>query len=101
VSQSDWIANVRWPELSGYADVGSTVNVFANDRLIVQTTAAATGAWSVVSSSLDDGVYKLATEVRTVGGGVPPKFPGVSINMTLLLVAPHLSHPPQHPLSRT
>ncbi|MFM2431187.1 MAG: hypothetical protein RLZZ511_2400 [Cyanobacteriota bacterium] len=70
VSQNDWITNVRRPELSGYADVGSTVNVLANDRLIAQTTASATGAWSVVTSSLDDGVYKLTTEVRTVGGGV-------------------------------
>jgi hypothetical protein len=46
-------------------------------KRITQTTTS-TGAWSVVTSSLDDGVYKLATKVRTmvsdrpevVGGGV-------------------------------
>jgi hypothetical protein len=57
------------------------VNVLANDRLIAQTTVSATGAWSVVTSSLDDGVYKLATEVRTIGGGVIKQNVGRSLTI--------------------
>jgi hypothetical protein len=68
-SPNDWITNVRNPGISGVTDAGNQVSLFANNRLIGQTTAATTGIWSIVSSALDDGVYNLSTQVKTTTGG--------------------------------
>jgi Bacterial Ig-like domain/FG-GAP-like repeat len=88
-SQSDWITKERRPELSGMADAGSTVSLFANNVLIGQTQAStATGAWSLVANSLDDGVYSLSTQVKTLGGGVIKQ--NVARQLTIDGTAPQL-----------
>jgi Bacterial Ig-like domain len=90
VSQSDWITKERRPELSGMADAGSTVSLFANNTLLIgQTKASATGAWSLVADSLDDGVYSLSTQVNTLGGGVIRQ--NVARKLTIDGTAPELT----------
>jgi Bacterial Ig-like domain/Calpain family cysteine protease len=67
-SQSDWITRERRSALSGVAEAGSQVSLFANNALIGTTTATTAGTWSILGNALDDGVYTLSTQIKTTTG---------------------------------
>jgi Bacterial Ig-like domain/FG-GAP-like repeat len=67
-SNSDWITNVRAPSFAGVTSAGSTVSLFGNNQLIGETKATANGTWSIVTTTLDDGIYDISQKVTNTAG---------------------------------
>jgi Bacterial Ig-like domain/FG-GAP-like repeat len=67
-SNSDWITNVRAPSFAGVTSAGSTVSLFGNNQLIGETKVAANGTWSIVTTTLDDGIYDISQKVTNTAG---------------------------------
>ncbi|MFO0424059.1 MAG: Ig-like domain-containing protein, partial [Planctomycetia bacterium] len=76
-SNSDRVTNVTSPAFTGTAEPGSTVSVIVNKRTIGTAVAnATTGAFTVVSSALRPGAYRVsAVAVDAAGNRSQPTAP--------------------------
>ncbi len=81
--------NNATPTISGTSGASVTVNLYQAATLIGTTTASAGGTWSIVSSSLSDGVYSLTAKAVNPAGQVSTASTAVSL--TINTVTPTVS----------
>ena len=81
-SNSDRITNVTTPTLSGTSEPGATVKLFAGAGQVGSTVAnAVTGAYSVTSSALGDGVHSFKVTATDSAGNASALSPGTSVTI--------------------
>ena len=71
VSAADGITNVKTPTIAGMAEAGATVRLYdTNGTTILGTTIAdaITGAWSITSTTLSNGVHSLTAKATDIAG---------------------------------
>ncbi|MBL4608932.1 MAG: hypothetical protein JKY01_14035 [Pseudomonadales bacterium] len=82
------------PTVSGTAEVGSTVSVYADASIICNTTTDGSGNWSCTSSNLGDASYSLTASSSDIAGNDSAASVAVSITIdTTAPVAPMISSP--------
>ena len=64
----DAVTNAKAVTLRGTAEPGAVVKVYDRGAEVAQTTADATGAWSVTASNLGDGAHSFTTTVVDEAG---------------------------------
>ncbi len=73
VSQADDITNVAAPTVTGQADPSATVTLYDGTNVVGTGVAdAATGAWSITTTQLADGVHDLTATAVNATGVVSP-----------------------------
>jgi hypothetical protein len=88
-SKADAITNITTPHLSGSAEAGSTVTLFDNGvALAVSAVADATGAWSLNSSALLDGVHNLTVKATDAAGNVSAASPALALTVDTVIAQP-------------
>ncbi|MEQ7798604.1 Ig-like domain-containing protein [Pedobacter sp. ASV1-7] len=81
-SSSDNITNVTTPVIKGTAETGATVTLYDTDGTTVLGTAvAASGNWSITSTTLSSGSHTLTAKARDIAGNIGVASAGLSITI--------------------
>jgi GTP:adenosylcobinamide-phosphate guanylyltransferase len=86
LSNSDNVTSVTAPVVSGKAEAGATVSLFEGDTKLGTAVADASGAWSITSSALADGVHHLTASTSALTGVVSQ--PSAALVVTIDTAAP-------------
>lgn len=70
VLKSNTVVETNKVQLSGTAEVGSTVNVFDGANLVGMGTTGTNGSWSITTSALSSGSHTLTAKATDVAGNV-------------------------------
>ena len=62
--------NNSTPTITGNAEAGSTVKLYNGSTLLGSATADSNGAFSITSSTLNDGTYSLTSTATDIGGNI-------------------------------
>ncbi|OBV38943.1 Ig-like domain-containing protein, partial [Janthinobacterium psychrotolerans] len=89
-SNSDRITSITTPTISGSAENLSTITVYDSDGTTVlgTTTANGSGAWSIPSSTLADGVHNLTVKATDAAGNTSVVSSALQITIATVGVAP-------------
>jgi hypothetical protein len=69
-SSTDNVTSDSTPALDGTAKAGSSVDVFDGTNHLISTTASSSGAWSVTTGTLADGVHNLTAQATDAAGNI-------------------------------
>jgi hypothetical protein len=87
VSNTDNLSNLATPTIPGKASPGALIQMFDGDVLVGTSAAdASTGAWSVASAALADGVHALTARAIDVAGNI--SAPSAPLMVTIDRKAP-------------
>jgi large repetitive protein len=67
-SSTDNITNVTSPSFKGTAEAGSTVVLLDGTAVIGSGIATATGTWTIIASTLTDGIHNIAAKATDAAG---------------------------------
>ena len=88
----DNITKSNRPVLTGSAEAGATVTLYADDVAIGSTKAASNGAWSItLSEPLGDGTYAFSAAITDLAGNASAR--SSAMNVTVATVAPIAGRP--------
>ncbi len=79
VSNTDHLTNVRTPTFTGTAEAGSVVTLFDGSTAIATATASASGAWSIVSTPLADGIHNITDKAVDAAGNSSTASPVLAV----------------------
>ncbi len=86
--------NDATPAISGTAEAGTTVKVFAGPTEVCTALVSGTGTWSCVTAALPDGTTQLTPTATDTAGNTSPVGPGVTITVdTTAPAAPVITSP--------
>ncbi len=85
-TNSDDYTSDKTPTFTGVAEAGSLVRLYANGTEVgdVPRPDATTGAWSIASSTLADGVYTITATATDLAGNTSLASSGLSITIDTL-----------------
>ena len=86
-SQADHLTNIGTPQVTGQAEAGATVQLFADGNLVGTTLADGSGAWSITSSALSDGQHRLTAFASDAAGNISAVSDGLAINIDRIALA--------------
>ncbi len=91
-SDTDNITNVAAPTITGTAEAGSTVTLYSSGTVIGTATANGSGAWSITTSLLPDGVHPITATAADIVGNVSPA--SAVLTITIITVPPDVPSVP-------
>ena len=87
VSATDFITKVTTPTFTGTAEAASTVTLYDGTAVLGTGVASATGAWSITSPQLIDGVHSITVKATDAAGNTSTASTARSV--TIDTVAPN------------
>jgi len=84
-SATDDITSVTTPVFTGTAEIGSTVELYA-DATLIGTVVASSGTWTITSAALADGTYAITAVATDVVGNTGA--PSTALSLTIDTTAP-------------
>jgi len=86
----DGLTNIATPTITGTAEANATVKLYDSNGTteLGTTTADGSGAWSLKSSSLDDGAHKLSVKQTDLAGNVSAASAALTLTIDTLAPAP-------------
>ena len=81
VSSSDNITDITTPTLTGTAEVGSTVTVYDGTTAIGTGVTAATGKWTITTSTLTSGIHSITAKATDVAGNLGTASGALSVTI--------------------
>jgi Ca2+-binding RTX toxin-like protein len=80
-SSTDNVTNVAAPTFSGTAEANAAVTLFDGAAVVGSGVAGATGAWSVTSAGLADGVHTITAKATDLAGNVSAASAALSVTI--------------------
>jgi hypothetical protein len=93
ISDSDDVTRVTTPQITGNAEAGSSVTLYAGETVVGTAVADAAGVWTITTSALADGVHQLTATATDVAGNV--SAPSLPLAITIDTTPPQPHHPPE------
>ena len=81
VSNSDGITNDNTPTIKGTAEANSTVSLYNGSTLVTTASADTSGAWSITTPTLLDGVHSFTTTATDKAGNVSTTSSALSVTI--------------------
>ncbi len=80
-SDSDKLTNDTTPTLTGTAEVGTTVHVYAGAVEVGSATAGADGSWQITATALTAGVYSFTATATDIAGNTSVASDALSVTI--------------------
>ena len=88
VSSTDNITNITTPTFAGTAEVGSTVTLYDGATAVGTGVTAATGKWTITTSTLAAGVHAISATAGDVAGNIGAASAALGITIQTTVTAP-------------
>ena len=87
VSNTDHITNITTPTFTGNAEAGSTVTLFDGTTQVGTGMAAATGVWTITTSTLRNGTHSITSKATDVAGNVSAASAALAVTIDTVVPA--------------